>query len=377
MRVKKLRLNQFRNYAELFLEFPKSLNIFVGENAQGKTNLLEAIYFLALGRSYRTSRDAELVQWEAAEALVQAEIERELASVRIEVRLQRDGGKEIRVGHETLRRHGDLFGHVNVVVFSPDDLQLVKGPPALRRRFLDLEIAQVSAAYRHHFARYQRVLRQRNNLLKAVQGGQAPPDMLEAWDPQLVADGARIVAKRAEALRRLSAWSEETHRTISGGREALRLVYVPFFSEGESPKPWWEDPAAVEERFWDALRKVRKEEIIRGVTLVGPQRDDIAFMAGEVDLRLYGSQGQQRTSVLSCKLAELEFMREEAGEYPILLLDDVMSELDDSRRARFLRTVTGRVNTFITTTNLRSFTPDVMAEAATYRIRAGTVAEEG
>lgn len=376
MRLRKLRLSQFRNYEELLLEFPRSLNIFVGENAQGKTNLLEAIYLLGVGRSYRTSRDAELIRWEAPAAVVQSEVERELGALRVDLRLHRDGGKEIRVGHETLKRHGDLFGHVNVVVFSPDDLQLVKGSPAHRRRFLDLEIAQVSAAYRHHFARYQRVLRQRNNLLKAVQGGQASPDMLEAWDPQLVADGARIVAKRAEALRRLSRWSQEMHEAISGGREALRLVYRPFFAGEEPPQPWWEEPAAVEERFWEALRAVRKEERIRGVTLVGPQRDDIAFMVGEIDLRYYGSQGQQRTSVLSCKLAELEFMREEAGEYPILLLDDVMSELDDGRRLQFLRTVTGKINTFITTTNLRSFTPEVLAEATRFRIRAGTVTEE-
>src|SRR5690606_11716761 len=204
-------------------------------------------------------------------------------------------------------RLNDLLGHVNVVVFAPDDLQLVKGSPALRRRFLDIEIAQVSPSYRYHFTRYQRVLRQRNNLLKAIQSRRVPVDSLEAWDPQLALDGSRIIAKRAQTVKRFSQWSRRMQWEISGGKEELELLYRPFFCQETDPtQDWWEDPASVEEAFLEAIQNAREEEAIRGVTLVGPQRDDIAFRVGDVDLRYFGSQGQQRTAVLSCKLAEIE-----------------------------------------------------------------------
>lgn len=374
MFLRRIELFQFRNYQELQLDLAKSLNVFVGENAQGKTNLLEAIYLMALGRSYRTTNDEDLIGWGASFARVRGEVERETAGTRIEIVLKQQAAKEIKVAGETLRRHSDLLGTLTAVVFSPDDLQLVKGSPALRRRFLDIEIAQVSPAYRHYFTRYQRVLRQRNNLLKAVSGGYASRDALLEWDEQLIENGSRIVAKRAETVRRLSGWSREMQAIISGGKEELTLAYRPFFAaEEEPPTPEWEDPLAVAERFRQALQEVRRDELARGTTLAGPQRDDIAFLVGTIDLRYFGSQGQQRTAVLSTKLAELEFIRDEAGEYPILLLDDVMSELDDTRRQRFLETVSGRINTFITTTNIRSFTDDILKEAAIYRIRAGSV----
>lgn len=374
MRLLKLELRHFRNYRELNLEFSGSLAVFVGENAQGKTNLLEAIYLLAMGRSYRTSRDHDLIGWGESYGRVRSLVSRATGDVTVEVLLKDEGPKEFKVAGERIRRQTDLLGTVNVVVFSPDDLQLVKGSPSERRRFLDVEIAQVSPAYRYHFTRYQRVLRQRNNLLKAIQGGQASFDALEAWDPQLVADGAWVVAKRAQVVKRISHWSRLSHKNITGGKEELSLLYRPFFqSEGEEPSDAWENPSYVEQRFYESLENVRKEERIRGITLVGPQRDDLAFAIDGSDLRFFGSQGQQRTAVLACKLAELEYMKEEAGEYPILLLDDVMSELDDSRRERFMHTVSGRINTFITTTNLRGVTDDVLNQATCYEIRQGTV----
>ena len=377
MRIRSLELRQFRNYNHIQLEFSSSLNVFVGENAQGKTNLLEAIYLLAIGRSHRTTREDDLIKQGCDWAAVRADVDREMGSVRIEVVLRGDGPKQTKVAGEEVKRQADLLGTVNVVVFSPDDLQLVKGAPALRRRFIDLEIAQVSASYRHHFGRYQRVLKQRNNLLKAVQGGYVSPDSLEVWDAQLVSEGSRIVAKRAEALRRLSGWGARMNEQISKGKDILSIEYRPFFAEeGEPPQDWWEDPAAVAERFQAYLDSVRREERIRGMTLAGPQRDDIAFFVGGVDLRYFGSQGQQRTAVLSCKLAEIEFINEEVGDYPVLLLDDVMSELDDTRREQFLKTVTGRINTFITTTSLRSFSDEILRQAARYRVVAGEVIEQ-
>lgn len=374
MQLRHIRLQGFRNYRELELDAPASLNIFVGRNAQGKTNLLEAIYLLALGRSYRTLKDDELIGWDAPFAKVSAEVAREMGSVRIEILLPKEGVKEVRVGGERLRRLSDLLGNVHAVVFSPDDLQLLKGAPSLRRRFLDAEIAQLSSLYRHHFLRYQRVLKQRNNLLKAIRGGYAAQDALEMWDEQLVNDGAHIVAKRAETVRRLARFAYEVYEGLTGGRERLTVAYRPFFAAaGEAPHAAWEERDAVKSRFEEALTRMRKEEVLRGSTLVGPHRDDINFLIEGKEARSFGSQGQQRSAVLAAKLAELEFFREEAGEYPLLLLDDVMSELDDARRTQFLSHVSGRVNTFVTTTNLRSFPREVLENASIYEISAGTV----
>jgi len=374
LQIRSIELRQFRNYDHVHLEFPTSLNVFVGENAQGKTNLLEAVYLLAIGRSHRTTRESDMIKWGSDWATVRSEVDRQRGGVRVDVVLRKDGAKETKVAGEVVRRQVDLLGTVNVVVFSPDDLQLVKGAPGLRRRFLDLEIAQVSPSYRHHFARYQRVLKQRNNLLKALQGGHAGADALDPWDEQLIFEGSRVVVKRAQTVRRLSRWAAQMNERISGGRDPLSIEYRPFFAaDGDSVEGWWEDLDAVEARFRSYLEGVRRVERVRGMTLAGPQRDDIAFIVGDVDLRYFGSQGQQRTAVLSCKLAELEFINEEAGEYPVLLLDDVMSELDDLRREQFLMTVTGRINTFITTTNLRSFSDDILDQASQYRVVAGEV----
>lgn len=374
MQLRRIALSSFRNYDELDLGFTSGLNIFVGNNAQGKTNLLEAIYLLSLGRSFRTTDDVDLIGWNKQLARVRAEVERETGEARIDIMLRRDGPKQVRVAGEKLNRIADLIGTVNTVIFAPDDLQLVKGSPGMRRRFLDAEIAQISPLYRHHFLRYQRILRQRNNLLKSIRAREAPKSVLEPWDVQLVTEGVIVAVKRAETVRRLATWAKKVHGELTGGRERLNLVYRPFFAaENEMPIADWESRGYVHDRFERAMTERRGEELARAVTLVGPQRDDIAFMIGDVDARSFASQGQQRSAVLATKLAEIEFFKEEIGEYPILLLDDVMSELDDDRRAYFLNHVSGRVNTFITTTNVRSFKPSVLNTASVFEIQRGTV----
>lgn len=374
MLLRRIQLQRFRNYAELDLVFPGNLNIFVGQNAQGKTNLLEAIYLLALGRSFRTVKDEDLVGWHHDFAQVKAEVQRQSGNIGIEIRLPRSGTKEVKIGGEKAARLNDLLGLVNVVVFSPDDLQLLKGSPSLRRRFLDAEIAQISAVYRHHFLRYHRVLRQRNNLLKAIKMKSASKDALDVWDAQLAADGSYVIAKRAETVRRLSQWAQRVYADLTAKREILTITYRPFFVRAGDPMDEaWEDRQAVEAKIYEAIKDAREDELARGVTMVGPQRDDLAFHINGADARHFASQGQQRSVVLASKLAELEFFNEEVGEYPILLLDDVMSELDDERRHHFMRIVSGKVNTFITTTNIRSFARDILDQASLYKVKSGAL----
>lgn len=374
MRVLELSLTDFRNYASVSLRFAGMLNVFIGQNAQGKTNLLESLYLLAAGHSPRASRDAEMIRWGAQKARILARVERAYGTVELEMVLQAGVAKRITVNGNAVRRLADVFGHLNVVAFTPDDLQLVKGSPALRRRFLDYEIAQVSPAYRDYLERYHRVLKQRNTLLKAIAEGEANAQALAVWDPQLVEYGSRVIVKRAEMVAALAPLAEEIHARITEGKERLQLEYRPFFfADGES------DPAAckrldwVRDRFRADLDRLRKAEIARGASLVGPQRDDVRFVLNGNDARLYGSQGQQRTAVLACKLAEIEYMKEEAGEAPILLLDDVMSELDASRRAFLVAAVQDHIQTFITSAHPGDLGDALLARAHLFHIRQGTV----
>jgi DNA replication and repair protein RecF len=377
VRVGRIRLRAYRNYAELDLPITANLCVFVGANAQGKTNLLEAVYFVATGRSFRTSRDDDLIAWDQSEAGIECAVQRaELADDEIRIRLVQGRPKIITVNGRALKRHADLFGYLNVVMFSPDDLQLIKGSPAERRRFLDVELAQVSPTYRHDLLQYAKVLRQRNNLLKEIAERRAEQELLSVWDEQLMTIGSRIMAKRAEAVLRLSALGSYVHRDITQGSEQLSIRYRPFFAapqERERSEGEWERVPVVQERFRHQMNRLRQAELARAQTLVGPQRDDLQFQIDGYDVRSFGSQGQQRTAVLSCKLAEIEFMRSETGEYPVLLLDDVMSELDARRRHYFLGTVNGRVQTFITTTSLNDLSTAFLAQAQIARIEAGRV----
>lgn len=376
MQVTHVSLQAYRNYASLTFPVTSNLCVFVGENAQGKTNLLESIYYVATARSFRTVRDEELVAWNAAEAVIGCTIQRDDGESEVHIRIPRDKPKVLSVNGQTIRRHADLFGYLNVVTFSPDDLQLVKGSPAERRHFLDIELAQVSPTYRHDLTAYNRVLRQRNNLLHDIVERRSSVDMLDAWDEQLLQIGSRIMAKRAEATLRLSSLGQFVHHDITQGAEQLAIRYRPFFARPNESEPEtgaWESQVRVQERFRTDMNRLRQAELARGQTLIGPQRDDLEFLVNGYDVRSFGSQGQQRTAVLSCKLAEIEFMRSETGEYPVLLLDDVMSELDANRCRYFLKTVSGRVQTFITTTSLRDLSDEFVALAQVARISAGRV----
>lgn len=374
MRVEELALINFRNYESLTLSCPGMLNVFIGQNAQGKTNLLETLYVLATGRSVRASRDAELIRWGENQARIAATIARDLGTVRLEVQLRSGVAKRVLVNGNPVRRIADLFGYLNVVAFTPDDLQLVKGSPSYRRQFLDYEIAQVSPSYRDHLSRYNRILKQRNSLLKAVSEGEAAQAALEPWEPHFVEHGSRVVAKRAEMIAALSPLATQIHGQITQGKEELRLEYRPFLLEDEEePSPELQDVRWVRERFMAKLERLRRVESRRGTSLVGPQRDDVLFNVNGVDARTFGSQGQQRTTVLSCKLAEIEYMEEQVGEPPILLLDDVMSELDASRRNFLVGIVQGRVQTFITSAHAGDLGESLLSRAQLFHIRQGQV----
>ncbi|NMB46897.1 MAG: DNA replication/repair protein RecF [Firmicutes bacterium] len=379
MHVQALELSQYRNYRKLNVELDPNLNIFVGDNAQGKTNLIESIYLLATGRSHRTFRDTELIKWNAEDAQIKAQVNTRMGSFSMRVILARNRRKRFWIGGEELRRQSELLGFLNVVLFSPDDLQLVKGSPGMRRHFIDLGLAQVSRVYRHDLVNYNRVLQQRNSLLKDIAERKAKVDQLHLWDEQLVQYGSRIMYRRARAIERIADFAGASHRDISGGEEILTVHYRPFYlgDEESIDATRWLDAEQIAGDFAKMLQSSRSQELRRGTTLVGPQRDDILFRIDGKDVRQFASQGQQRTVVLAVKLAELEFMREEVGEYPILLLDDVLSELDFSRRTLFLETIGNKVQTLLTTTDKGNFQPDNLRHSRQYVISDGQLALEG
>lgn len=373
MRLESLALKDFRNYEQVSLELDPGLNIFVGDNAQGKTNLLEAVYVLALSKSYRAAQDSDLIRHGAQRALAAAQV-RKLAAVELGFVLSHTEKKRLLVNGKAAAANR-FVGTLLAVLFSPDSLQLVKGAPADRRHFLDVQICQIDPVYRKTLLEYQRVVRQRNSLLKAAQESRALLGQLPAWDRQLVRLGTQVILRRLIVVEQLQKYARETQREISQEREDLDLVYVPFFALRDGgPHKLPASEAELSEAFEKALRELHAEELRRGCTLVGPQRDDLVFLVNGRDLRKFGSQGQQRSAVLACILAELELMHAETGEYPVVLLDDVLSELDKNRRLQLLTLLNAKAQTIVTATSLDSFPQELVERAAVYRIRQGRIA---
>lgn len=371
MHLATLHLHAFRNYPHLDIQFSPGLNVVYGDNAQGKTNLLEAIYFLATGKSHRTSRDQELIAEGESSLQVRASVIRRTGELGLELTLGHETRKALKINGVPEKKIARLVGSMAVVFFSPDDLQLIKGAPAGRRRFLDIELSQISQNYLHHLMVYNRVLHQRNTLLRQ---DEVDMSLLSIWDEQLLDAGAQLVSRRAVAVSRLAPLAHQFHDTLSDRREQLQVAY--------QSQVWFEgdpvDAPLIRNRMASLLAERSREEIRRQMTLVGPHRDDLSFLIDERDARLYASQGQQRTAVLSLKLAELAFMREEIGENPLLLLDDVASELDPHRRNYLLRAVDDGVQTFVTCTDLE----DLMArtwpsEHRLFRVQTGRIAHDG
>lgn len=372
MQITELTLRSYRSYETLHLAFDPGVQIFLGANAQGKTNIIEALYYAAFGRSHRTSSDAELIRMGADGAHIGLSFRRHDVPGELSFTFARGARRRITYAGESLRQR-DLVGLLPMVLFSPEDLFLVKGAPALRRRYLDAELSQASPAYYGELLRYTRILKQRNAVLKDIRERLAAPDDLPPWDAQLARSAAYIVTRRIAAVAQLGALSARVQAVLAAGEE-LALAYE---IAGAGAEDFAEDDMTESLHVWynKMLCEGRVRDIARAATGVGPHLDDLVLRVGGMSLRSYGSQGQQRTGALALKLAELFYLQENIGEAPILLLDDVMSELDADRRRALLDFIRHEhIQTFITATDAAYFPAERMG---TYRyVEAGTVRDE-
>ena len=372
MQITELTLRSYRSYETLHLAFDPGVQIFLGANAQGKTNIIEALYYAAFGRSHRTSSDAELIRVGADGAHIALSFRRHDVPGALSFTFARGARRRIEYAGESLRQR-DLVGILPMVLFSPEDLFLVKGAPVLRRRYLDAELSQASPAYYGELLRYTRILKQRNAVLKDIRERLAAPDDLLPWDAQLAKSAAYIVTRRTSAVAQLGALSARVQSVLAAGEE-LTLVYD---IAGAAPESGAKDDMTERLYLWynKMLREGRARDIARAATGVGPHLDDLVLRVGGMNLRSFGSQGQQRTGALALKLAELFYLQENVGEAPILLLDDVMSELDADRRRALLDFIRHEnIQTFITATDAAYFPAERMG---TYRyVEAGNVRDE-
>jgi len=395
--IRHLSLLNFRNYASLELELPPNIMVLLGDNAQGKSNLLEAIYLLATSRSPRATNERELINWSALReelpvCRLAADVQKAGRNLSLEIALRGKPAalseaedsfspwqsalkappihKRIRV-NGVVRRAVDLIGQINVVLFSVQDINIVGGEPALRRRYLDITNSQIDPHYLRQLQRYHRVLWQRNRLLRQIAENQASPDELSFWDQELVQTGAYLTVQRDHMVAELEHLTRVIHDEVSSDQEKLRLAYLRSIDKergkGDSRI---EETAEVYAR---SLHAARKKEIAQGMSLVGPHRDDLRFLTDEIDLGIFGSRGQQRTVALSLKLAEAKFMLSKTGDNPILLLDDILSELDSQRRHHLLGTVARYQQVLMTTTNLDDFEPDSLKQAVLFRVDQGRI----
>ncbi|MFB4471392.1 DNA replication/repair protein RecF [Virgibacillus sp. SK37] len=368
MHIERLELKNYRNYESQSIEFDDKVNVIIGENAQGKTNLMEAIYVLAFTKSHRTSHEKELIQWDKEYAKIEGRVKKRNQSVPLEFIISKKG-KRAKLNHLEQKRLSDYIGAMNIVMFAPEDLTLVKGPPQIRRRFIDMELGQIQPTYIYHLGQYQRILKQRNYLLKQMQRREKTDmAMLEVLTTQLVEHAAIILEKRFIFLNLLKDWANSIHHGISRGLEKLEIKYsatIEVSDDGNKEK--------INSIYFDKFQEIRDKEIERGTTLIGPHRDDLIFLVNEKDVQTYGSQGQQRTTALSLKLAEIELIHKEVGEYPILLLDDVLSELDDYRQSHLLNTIQGKVQTFVSTTSVDGIHHETLKKAELFRVSKGNI----
>ncbi len=322
MKVKSLEAVNFRNYEKEKISFSPDTNVIFGNNAQGKTNLLEAIYLFSHGRSHRAKSDSELIKFGTDFARLTLEFSDQNRDYRAEFRLLKNGKKSIKINNVPITKLSMLMRYLNVVMFSPEDLEIIKGAPQQRRRFLDEAISQIYPAYLKSLISYHKNLAQKNNLLKKLRmNGKTSDDMLAVWNEQLAEDGARIMKYRRDFTEKLCGYAAQIHQEISG--EIFKIDYTPSV----------ECDIIDKESFYNKLKASESREIENGAGLYGIQRDELRFYINDREVKTYASQGQQRSCVLSMKIAQLESINELRGEYPVLLLDDIMSELDTSRRS--------------------------------------------
>jgi DNA replication and repair protein RecF len=396
MHVRHLSLTNFRLYARLEQDLPRGLVIVQGDNAQGKTSMLEALYFLATGHSPQTVAERQIIRWGAEEespypyAMVKANIERSDGAHLLEINVQKTDGnrlrKEIRIDRIS-KRGTDLVGQLSLVLFLPNDVDIVAGSPSVRRAFIDAALSQVDAGYVQALSRYEKALAQRNALLRQAQERRIDPDELAIWDDQLVPAGVTIALLRRRALAELAQLAMPVHRELSNGLEYLSIDYQPNFDPARPPAvgdgyqigfdqaspPHGMGEEELRTAFRKALSERQKDEFARGITLTGPHRDEFRFSANGMDLGEFGSRGQQRTAVLALKLAQVDWMRERLNEEPVLMLDEVLAELDPHRRRCLLTRIGRSHQTIITTTDINRFDAAFTQDATVLSVRAGVV----
>ena len=364
MWVKKISAEGFRNLSLIKEDLSNGVNILYGDNAQGKTNILEAIYFCAIGRSPRADNNRELVKFGSEEAHVQVEVEGESYPFTIDAHIYVNGNKSTKtlsIDRMAVKNTRELFGRLMIVLFSPEDLRLIKAGPSERRRFMDIEICQLSPVYYSDLRDYHRALKQRNQLLKTLKRDRKLVDSLYIWDEQLIKSGLRIMHTRSAFIKKISTIAEEIHAHITTGKEKLALTYQPNIQTSDD--------------YHELMKKSHERDIQSGTTSVGIHKDDILFIINDIPARNFGSQGQQRTAALSAKLAEIELMRQSAKATPILLLDDVLSELDGNRQ-RYLLTQILDLQTIITCTGLEDVLTKNILNANIMQVRAGKLNNE-
>ncbi|MCI9072009.1 MAG: DNA replication/repair protein RecF [Lachnospiraceae bacterium] len=357
MIIKSLELQDYRNYDTLNLAFDRGTNILYGDNAQGKTNILEAIYVSATTKSHKGSKDRDIVNFQKEEAHIRTFLEKEGVETRVDMHLRKSKSKGIAIDGQKIRKAADLLGICNVVFFSPEDLGIIKDGPAERRRFVDMELCQLDSFYLYNLNHYNKIVNQRNKLLKDLFFNPDLRDTLNIWDSQLASFGSKVIERRKIFIEQLNEIIYDIHRRLSGDREEIVVRY---------------EPDVEIEAFEKRLQCSQEKDIRLKQTTVGPHRDDFSFLVGDVDIRKFGSQGQQRTAALSLKLSEIELVKKITRDTPILLLDDVLSELDSNRQNYLLSSI-GDVQTIITCTGLEEFVNNRFEINRVYKVTNGVV----
>lgn len=373
MYLESIHLKNYRNYQKAEAAFSPGMNVFIGKNAQGKTNLMESIYVLAMTRSHRTNNDKELINWESDFTKISGRVQKKETHFPLEIIVSKKG-KTARLNHLEQRKLSSYIGHLNVILFAPEDLSLVKGAPSVRRKFLDMELGQMNRLYLHHLVEYQRILKQRNHYLKNLSYGKKMDEVyLEVLTEQLAIEAAHVMKSRVVFIKQLQEWARPVHHDISREKEELEILYnqsIPLENIHDKEEETLYEEILV---HWNNQLGREKEQ---GTTLSGPHRDDLVFHVNGKNVQTYGSQGQQRTTALSVRLAEIELMHEMTGEYPVLLLDDVLSELDDERQTHLLKAFENKVQTFLTTTSLDGVKMNLLKKPKVFRIQGGQVEME-
>jgi DNA replication and repair protein RecF len=357
MFVKSLELKNFRNYDDLSMTFDKDNNILFGDNAQGKTNVLEAVYVSGTTKSHKGSKDKELIKIGENEAHIRLIVNKNGIDRKIDMHLRKNKSKGVAIDGLPIKKSMELCGLINIIFFSPENLNIIKNGPSERRRFIDMELCQIDKFYLDDLYKYNKVINQRNNLLKQINVDKSNLETLTIWDEQLVSYGNKIIKRRKDFVDELNDIVNVIHKKLSGDKEDLKLVYEPNITE---------------QAFEEKLFINRDRDIILKSTSVGPHRDDIGFLINEIDVRKFGSQGQQRTAALSLNLAELELVKNKINDNPILLLDDVLSELDRNRQNYLLNSLEG-IQTIITCTGLEEFINNRFNVDKIYKVEKGKI----